>query len=119
MYRRRGRSPKILLFGEFIAEAEATLELREWGEPEGDDDGRCLEMLRICADLGNYGTLEDCYQLACKSAVLNVESWWEEICAVAERLKETGQLDEAELPPVIESTWGCDHQDDIELMEER
>lgn len=120
VHRRRGWSPRTLPFEEFVAEAEELRDLREWGDPEGEGDiGRCLEMLRIAETLGIYGSLEDCYRMACESAVRNVEVWWEEIVAVAERLKETGYLDGAEVALTIESAWTDHRQDDIKTKAEK
>jgi len=91
--RRRGEPPSTLAFEKFVAEAEDMWEPPEWGDPEGEDDTtRCLEMLRIAETSEIYGTLEDCYRLACKNAWFNVETWWEEIVAVAEQLIEAKYL---------------------------
>ena len=118
--RSRGSPLRTLTFEEFVAEAEEMWELREWGDPEGEEDTiRCLEMLRIAETSGIYGTLEKCYRLACKTAELYIEWWWEEIVAVAEQLMETKYLDGAEVVLAVESAWGDGCQDEIEKKEER
>jgi len=112
--------PRTLTFEKFVAEAEVTWESYECGDPEREDDFvRCLEMLCIAAPSGIYGTLEECYRLACEAAEHEVEVWWEEIVAVAEQLMEAKYLDGAEVVMTIESAWGDGRQDEIENKEER
>jgi hypothetical protein len=104
VYRRLGREVRPAPFEKFTNEAEVVLEMRQYGEPEGEgDEGYALEMLRIMAESGWYGEIEDCYRLACDTAILNLGLWWPEIVAVAERLREEGRLDGEECVGLIES----------------
>lgn len=104
VYHRLGREVRPAPFGKFATEAEFVLELRQYGDSEGEgDEGYALEMLRIAAESRWYGGIEDCYWLACDTAKLNLGLWWPEIVAVAERLRETRHLDGEECVGLIES----------------
>jgi len=104
VYRRLGSEVRPAPFGKFATEAEVMLEMRQYGEPEGEgDEGYALEMLRIAAKSGWYGGVEDCYRLACDTAILNLGLWWPEIVAVAERLRGKGRLDGEGCVGLIES----------------
>ncbi len=104
VYRRRGKQVRPKPFEEFVAEAEDILELRAEGEPEGEsDEGYAFEMLQVAAGSGLCEGLEDCYRLACKTAILNLGLWWSEIAAVAEQLREIGELSGEEVVAIIEA----------------
>jgi hypothetical protein len=105
-YRRRGWQWSPIPFDEFVSE-EASYE--ELSELEGTecDELQALKMLRIAASAGYYGDLEACYTMAVASAARDVELWWPEIVAVAERLRETGRLDgEACVVPIESADYG-------------
>ncbi len=89
-------------FDELVAEEDL---LEELAEMDGTDvDGlSALKMLRRAALSRMFGDLEDCYAAAHKTAERDVDLWWPEIVAVAERLRETGYLDGEECVRLIES----------------
>jgi hypothetical protein len=101
-YRRLGRPKAPITFEEFVSDEDA---YEESAELDGNecDELQALKMLRIAASSDIYGDLEECYTMAVAWATRDVELWWPEIVAVAERLRETGRLDGEECVRLIES----------------
>lgn len=102
VYRRCGRQKPHVPFDKFVSDEDAYQEMFELDGTECDEL-QALKMLRIAASSDLYGDLEDCYAMALASVVQDVELWWSEIVAVAERLRETGRLDGEECVRLIES----------------
>jgi hypothetical protein len=102
VYRRSGGHKSHVPFDEFVSEEEIYVDLAEVEGTECDEL-QALKMLRIAASSDLYGDLEACYTMALARARQEVELWWPEIVAVAERLRETGRLDGGECVELIES----------------
>jgi hypothetical protein len=94
-FRRRRRQRPSVPFDDFVSEEDVYEELAELEGTECDEL-QALRMLRIAASTGFYGDLEDCYAMALARAARDVEVWWPEIVAVAERLRYAGRLDGGE-----------------------
>jgi hypothetical protein len=88
VHRRRGWQKLPRTFDVFVSDEDAYEELAELEGTEGDDL-QALKMRRSAASSEFYGDLEACYKMALERATLDVEVWWPEIVAVAERLRET------------------------------
>jgi hypothetical protein len=101
-FRRRGRQWLSVPFDEFVSEVDVYEELAELEGTECDDF-QALKRLRIAASSEIYGDLEACYTMALARATRDVEVWWPEIVAVAERLRDAGRLDGEECVRLIES----------------
>jgi hypothetical protein len=99
--RRHGRQWPSVPFDEFVFE-EDLYEKRFELEGTECDELQALKMLRIAASSELYGDLEASYEMALERATQDVEVWWSEIVAVAERLRETGRLDGEECFRLIE-----------------
>jgi hypothetical protein len=102
VHRRSGQQKPPVPFDKFVFDEDVYEDLAEHEGAECDEL-QALKMLRIAASSGIYGDLKDCYAMALASAVRNVELWWPEIVAVAERLRENGRLDGGECVRLIES----------------
>ena len=87
---------------ELVAEEDTLEELAEMDGTVGDEL-QALRMLRRAASSGMFGDLEACYAAARKTAERDVDLWWPEIVAVAERLRESGYLDGTECVRLIEA----------------
>jgi hypothetical protein len=106
--RRHGRQWQSEPFDEFVSDEDLYEEMFEFEGTECDEL-QALKMLRIAASSDLYGDLQECYEMALARATRDVEFWWPEIVAVAERLRETGRLDGEECVGLIES---ADHAEE-------
>jgi hypothetical protein len=101
-HRRCGRQRPSVPFDQFVSQEDVYEELAELEGTECDDF-QALKMLRIAASSEIYGDLEACYTMALARATRDVEVWWPEIVAVAERLRDAGRLDGGECVELMES----------------
>ena len=102
VHRRSGQQKPPEPFDEFVSDEDLYEEMFELEGTECDEL-QALKMLRIAASSGIYGDLEACYTMAVARATRDVEVWWPEIVAVAERLRDAGRLDGEECVRLIES----------------
>jgi hypothetical protein len=105
--RRHGERRPYSSFDEFASEV--------WLLQEEDPDGslgllncdatQAMKMLERVASWPDnpWGNIEKCYRFARKTAALDVDCMWPQICCVAERLVEVGYLDGEECVQLIES----------------
>jgi hypothetical protein len=104
----RGETRTPLWFAEWASEMwESEEEDPDASLGETDDNTQAMRMLKIAASWqGNpWRDLEACYLTARKTATRNVNLWWPEIVAVAERLIEVEHLSEDECEALIEASW--------------
>jgi len=102
VHRRSGQQKPPVPFDKFVSEEVVYEELAELEGTECDEL-QALKMLRIAASSDLYGDLEACYTEALARATRDVEVWWPQIVAVAERLREKGRLDGEECVELIKS----------------
>jgi hypothetical protein len=100
--RRHGRQWQSVPFDTFVSDEDVYEDLAELEGAECDEL-QALKLLRIAASSGICGDLEACYTEALARAKGDVEVWWPEIVAVAERLRDAGRLDGGECVRLIES----------------
>ena len=73
--------------------------------PEGFGEDEAQVYVRLRMSMGR-AKMAEVYRRACVYAAEHVERWWDEIDALATRLKEAGYLDGAEAVRVIRSVSG-------------
>lgn len=105
LWRRRGQPRPRVTFDDFAVGAEVEAKgFADGLDAYAGDYAGALELVQLAAnDPGNpWGGIEGCYEAACRIAASNVVRWWDEISAVAERLREVGCLEGDECIALIE-----------------